>query len=141
MRCAYRPGSQRWLLLLAPILVLSVLLTGCGGNTPAYCSAASGLKTSVQDLEKVDVAKNGLGSMKTALDNVSSNANTFISEAKSAYSSQTAALRSSLSDLSAAIKSAVQQPSVAALDAVRAAARQVEDSASALDNAVAGSCK
>jgi hypothetical protein len=118
-----------------------VLLTGCGASTPAYCSAASGLKTSVQNLDKVDVRKNGLGSMKTAADNVSSNANTFISEAKSAFSSQTAALRSSLSDLNAAIKSAVQQPSVAALDAVTAAARQVKDSASAVDTAVAGSCQ
>jgi hypothetical protein len=118
-----------------------VLLTGCGGSTPAYCGAASGLKTSVQNLDKVDVRKNGLGSMKTALDNVSSNANTFISEAKSAFSSQTAALRSSLSDLNAAIKSAVQQPSVAALDAVTAAARQVKDSASAVDTAVAGNCQ
>jgi hypothetical protein len=141
MRRVDRPGSHRWLLLPAAVLVLSVLLTGCGGSTPAYCGAASGLKTSVQNLDKVDVRKNGLGSMKTALDNVSSNANAFISEAKSAFSSQTAALRSSLSDLNAAIKSAVQQPSVAALDAVTAAARQVKDSASAVDTAVAGNCQ
>ncbi len=111
MRLTYRPGTRGWLLFLAAVLVLSGLAAGCSSSKPAYCTAATNLKTSVSNLSNVDVAKNGLSSLQTALTSVQANANTFASEAKSAYPSQTTALQNSLSSLENAIKSAEGEPS------------------------------
>ena len=54
MRAAERPGTRRWLLLPAAILVLSGLAAGCSSSgsssgKPAYCTAAGQLKTSVHN--------------------------------------------------------------------------------------------
>ena len=141
MRPADPPGTRRWLLLPATVLVVSGLAAGCSSSKPAYCTAASQLQTSVQNLGNVDVAKNGLGSLQTAVSSVTSNANTFASDAKSAFPSQTTALKNSLSSLETAIKSAQGQPPVTAAAAVVSPVAQVKNSASTLESAVSGNCQ
>ena len=141
MTPAYRPWTRGWLLLPAAVLALSGLTAGCGSSKPAYCTAASQLKTSVNNLSNVNVAKNGLSSLQTALNSVQANAKTFASEAKSAFAPQTTALQNSLSGLDTAIKSAQGQPSVAAAAAVKSSVTQVKNSASALENAASGKCQ
>jgi hypothetical protein len=122
-------------------LVLSGLAAGCSSSKPAYCADAANLKTSVSNLGNVDVATNGLGSLQTALNSVTSNANKFASDAKSAFPSQTTALKNSLSSLETAIKSAQGQPPVTAAAAVVPPVAQVKNSASALESAVSGNCQ
>jgi hypothetical protein len=141
MRPACRAGIRRRLLLPAVVLVLSSLAAGCGSSTPAYCTAGSQLKTSVHDLGNVDVTKNGLGSMKTALGKVQASAKTFASEAKSAFAPQATALRNSLSGLQAAIKAAQGQPSLTAVQAIVSSLTQVKTSASSLQHAISGKCQ
>ena len=143
MRLTYRPGTRTGLLVAAAVLVpvLSGLAAGCSSSTPAYCTAAASLKTSVSDLGNVDVAKNGLGSLQTALTTVTSNAQTFASDAGSAFAPQTTALQNSLSGLQSAINSAKSQPSVTAASAIASSVTQVKSSASALQSAVSGSGK
>ncbi len=140
MRSAYRPGMRTGLLLPAAALVLSGLAAGCGSSTPAYCTAATNLKTSVSNLGNVNVAKNGLSSLQTALSSVQTNAKTLASEAKSAFAPQITALKTSLSGLDTAIQSAKGQPSLNAASAVVSSVMQVKDSASALQTAVSGKC-
>jgi hypothetical protein len=142
MRPAPRAGPRRWALLPAAVvvLVLSGLAAGCGSSTPAYCTDASQLKTSVQDLGNVDVASNGLGSLQAALSQVQADAKSFAADAKSAFPSQTAALNSALSGLQGAITSAKGQPAATAATAVAASVVQVKNSASALQSAVSGNC-
>ena len=72
MRSAGRHGTRRWLPLAAvPVLVVSgVAASGCSSSPSAYCTAASQLKTSVHNLGNVNVAKNGLSSLQTALGKV-----------------------------------------------------------------------
>ena len=142
MRPADRPGTRRWLLLPAAVLVLSGLMAaGCSSSKPAYCTDAANLKTSVQNLGNADVAKNGLSSLQTALTSVKTSASAFATDAKSAYPSQTAALNTSLSALQTAITSAKGQPPVAAAAAVVPAVTQVKNSASALQSAASGKCQ
>lgn len=143
MRLTYRPGTRTGLLVAAAVLVpvLSGLAAGCSSSTPAYCTAAASLKTSVSDLGNVDVAKNGLSSLQTALTTVTSNAQTFAADAGSAFAPQTTALQNSLSGLQSAINSAKSQPSVTAATAVASSVTQVKSSASALQSAVSGSGK
>jgi hypothetical protein len=161
MRATYRPGTRAWLLLPAAVLVLSGLAAGCssggggggsggggGGSSsssssskPAYCTAASQLKTSVHNLGNVHVAQNGLSSLQTALSKVQASATTFAADAKSAYPSQTTALKNSLSSLDTAIKAAEGQPPLTAAAAVVPAVTQVKTSASNLQSAVKGKCQ
>ena len=142
MRPARRPGTRRWLLLPATILILSGLMAaGCSSSKPAYCTDAANLKTSVQNLGNVDVAKNGLSSLQTALTSVKTNAASFATDAKSAYPSQIAALNTSLSALQTAITSAKGKPPVTAAAAVVPAVTQVKNSASALQSAASGKCQ
>ena len=141
MRATYRPGARTWLVLPAAVLVLSGLAAGCSSSKPAYCTAASQLKTSVQDLGNITVNIHDLSSVNTAVSKVSSDAKTFAAEAKSAYPSQTTALKDSLSGLATAIKSAQGQPSLTTVAAVVSSITQVKTSASNLQNAAAGKCQ
>jgi hypothetical protein len=152
MRATYRPGTRAWLLLPAAVLVLSGLAAGCSssGSTsssssssskPAYCTTAGQLKTSVHNLADVKVATDGLSSLQTALGKVQASANTFAADAKSAYPSQTTALKNSLSSLDTAIKAAEGQPPLTAAAAVVPAVTQVKTSASNLQSAVKGKCQ
>lgn len=141
MRPADIPGTRRWLLLPATVLILSGLAAGCSSSKPAYCTDAANLKTSVQNLGNVDVAKNGLSSLQTALTSVKTNAASFATDAKSAYAPQTAALKTSLSGLETAITSAKGQPRVTAAATVVPAVTQVKNSASALQSAASGKCQ
>ena len=67
---------RRWLLLPAATLAVSGLAAGCSSSPPAHCTAASQLKTSVHNLGDVNVAKNGLSSLQTALGKVQTSAKT-----------------------------------------------------------------
>jgi Flp pilus assembly protein TadG len=129
------------LLLLAAVLLLSGFAVGCSSSKPAYCTAASQLKTSVQDLGNVTVNVNDLSSVKTAVSKIQANAQTFASEAKSAYPSQITALRTALTGLQAAVKSALGAPSLTTVAAIVPAVTQVKTSASNLQNAASGKCQ
>ena len=95
----------------------------------------------MHNLGDVNVAKNGLSSLQAALGKVQTSAKTFAADAKSAYPSQTTALKNSLSSLETAIKSAKGQPPLTAAAAVVPAVTQVKTSASNLQNAVSGKCQ
>ena len=129
------------LLLAAAVLVLSGLAAGCSSSKPAYCTAAANLKTSVHNLGDVNVSKNGLSSLQTALSSVQTSATTFAADAKSAFPSQTTALKNSLSSLVTAIKSANGQPPLTVAAAIVPAITQVKNSASSLQSAVSGKCQ
>ena len=141
MRYAPRPGMRRWLLLTAAALILCGLAAGCSSSKPAYCTAASQLKTSVQNLKNVDVAKNGLGSLQTALSSVKTDVTTLASEAQSAFGPQITTLQNSLSSLDTAINSAKGEPSLTAAGTIASSFTQVKSSASDLVNAAEGKCQ
>jgi hypothetical protein len=143
MRPLHLAGLRGWALLPAAVLVLALsgLAAGCSSSTPAYCSDASQLKTSVQNLGNVDVAANGLGSLQTALSSVQSEAKSFATDAKSAFPSQTTALNTAVSSLQTAITSAKGQRPVTAATAVATSVAQVKSSASDLQDAISSSCQ
>jgi hypothetical protein len=110
-------------------------------HKPAYCTAASDLKTSVQDLGNITINVHDLSSVNTAVSKVQADAKTFASEAKSAYPSQITALSTSLSGLQAAVKSAIGQPSLTTVAAVVSSITQVKTAAGNLQNAASGKCQ
>jgi len=141
MRPVHRPGLRRWGLPVAAVLVLATLAAGCGSSKPAYCTDASQLKTSVQDLGNVNINVHDLSSVGTAVSKVAADARKFASDAKSAYPSQTTALKNSVSGLETAVKSAKATPSVTTVAAVVSSVSQVKTAASNLQSAVKGACQ
>jgi len=138
------PGLRGWGLVPAAVLVLATLATGCSSSSsskPAYCAAASQLKTSVQNLGNVNINVHDLSSVNTAVSKVQADAKTFVSEAKSAYPSQTTALKTSVSGLQTAVKSAQAQPSVTTVAAVVSSVTQVKTAADNAQTAVKGKCQ
>ncbi len=140
MASAHPHGRLRWIPLAWTALSVSLLVTGCGNSTPAYCTDADKLKSSLQQMGKVDISKNGLSSLQTAVTSVESNANALVQEARSAFAPQTKALQDSLSGLKSAVESVASQPSVAALQSVKSSLTKVQSSASALESAVSSKC-
>jgi hypothetical protein len=143
MGSAHRQGPRIWALLPAAVLVLCGLAAGCSStpSKPAYCTAASQLKTSVHDLGNITVNANTLSSVSTAVSKVRADAKTFAREAESAYPSQTTALENSLSSLDSAVKSARAQPSVTTVAAVVSSVAQVKTAADNVQSAVKGKCQ
>ena len=145
MKPVHRPGLRRWVLVPAAGLVLATLAAGCSSSSssskPAYCTAASQLKTSVQALGNVNINVNDLSSVNTAVSKVQADAKTFVSEAKSAYPTQTTALQNSVSSLETAVKSAQAQPSVTTVAAVVSSVTQVKTAADNAQTAVKGKCQ
>ena len=141
MRPAHRPGLRRCGLVLAAVVILAPLAAGCSSSKPAYCTAASQLKTSVQDLGNVNINVHDLSSVNTAVSKVQANAKTFATDVKSAYPTQTTALKNSLSSLQTAVKSAMAQPSVTTVAALVSSVTQVKTAASNLQSAASGKCQ
>ena len=129
MRPAYRPGTRPRLLPPAAVsaLVLSGLAAGCSSSPPpAYCTAAANLKTSVSNLGNVDVAKNGLGSVQTALNSVTVTriGSPRMRSRHSRRRPRHCKTRCPASET--AIKSAKSQPSLTAASAVASSVTQVK---------------
>jgi hypothetical protein len=143
MRPADRPGLRRRGLVPAAVLVLATLAAGCSSSSskPAYCTAASQLKTSVHNLGNVNINVHDLSSVNTAVSKVQADAKTFASEAKSAYPSQTTALQNSVFSLETAVKSAMAQPSLTTVAAVVSSVTQVKTAADNAQTAVKGKCQ
>jgi hypothetical protein len=143
MRPADRPGLRRWGLLPAAALVLALsgLAAGCSSSKPAYCTAADQLKTSVNDLGNVNINIHDLSSVNSAVSKVQADAKTFVADVKSAYPSQTTALKNSLSGLETAVKSAMGQPSVTTVATVVSSVTQMKTAADNVQTAVKGTCQ
>ena len=143
VRPAHRPGPRGWALLPAAVLILALsgLAAGCGSSKPAYCTDASQLKTSVQDLGNVNINVHDLSSVDTAVSTVQADAEKFATDAKSAYPSQATALKNSVSGLETAVKSAMSQPSVTTVAAVVSSVTQVKAAAGSVQSAVKGACQ
>ena len=137
------PGLRRWGLLPAAALVLALsgLAAGCSSSKPAYCTAADQLKTSVNDLGNVNVNIHDLSSVNSAVSKVQADAKTFVADVKSAYPSQTTALKNSVSGLETAVRSAMGQPSVTTVATVVSSVTQVKTAAGNVQTAVKGTCQ
>ncbi len=126
------------------IVVAFGIATGCsssgGSSKPAYCTSADQVKTSVKNLENVDVSKNGLSSLESALKTVQSDVTTFAADAKTAFSPQLTALKTSLAALKTTVTTVQGQSVATAARTVAASLLAVKTSAADLQSAVTGKC-
>src|SRR6058998_2308826 len=144
----HSPRYQGWrrALSLIPLAVLAVLgfIASCssggtsgtssaGPSAPtsratgsaAYCAAFDQLRTSVQDLTKVDVEKDGVIALQNALVRVQTNFDTFTAAAKATFGPQVDQMRASLDALKVTLQSGAGSPSAERMAAIRADAAAV----------------
>jgi hypothetical protein len=136
------PAARRAVAVLAlPILVLLVA-TGCGGGSskPAVCDKRDAVKTSVDNLTKVNPVTDGLGAVQTQLAAVQTSVKDLASAAGDQYKPQVTALQTSLKALQSQLTALGSNPSVAALTAIAPAAQQVATDFKALTDAIGSAC-
>jgi hypothetical protein len=135
-----RLDARRPVLALALPALIVVVATGCGGSDkPSVCEKRDDVKSSVDQLLKVNPA-DGLEGVNTQLVAVQASVQDLASAAGSEYQPQISALQSSLKTLSTQVQSLTGNPSAAALASFASAVQQVKTSLTALTDAVASAC-
>jgi hypothetical protein len=141
-RVRRRAARRRGAVIALPILILAVA-TGCGGSSsgkPAVCDKRDDVKTSVDNLTKVNPVTDGLGVLETQLNAVQDSVKSLASAAGSEYQPQITALQTSLKTLQSQVTALGANPSVTALTAVAPAAQQVATDFKALTTAIGSAC-
>ena len=129
-------------LALLALLIAGGMLAGCGSSSkPAYCSPVSKVENAVKSLPTVnDVKTNGIGTLKSAVQQLQQNATAAVNQAKSDFSSQTTALKTSVDALSSTVNQVVGTPSRQTLAQLPAELSAVKTAAKNLQSAVSSKC-
>jgi hypothetical protein len=102
------------------------------------------LRTSVQDLTKVNVEQNGVGAVRDALVRVQTSFQVFVAEAKATFGPQIDQLRATLNSLQSTLQSASPasggSPSAEQRAAIRANIAAVAAAFSSLQTSVSPNC-
>jgi hypothetical protein len=140
-----------------PVLLIAVL-AGCSStsavsssSTPSapppvasssgdLCASWSALKTSVSDLQKVNVVSGGSSAIQTALQNVQSKFDAFQSTARNDFAPQTTQMKDALVTLQSAVQALTASPGVGTIGGVVAAVTGVISAFNALQTAVSSRC-
>lgn len=134
-------------LALIALLIGGAALAGCGSSSnsasskPGYCSAVADLESSIKTLPSADeVKKNGVSALKSAFTQVQQDAATVVDEAKTAFSTQTTALKDSVETLSTTVPQIASSPTPEAIAQLPAQISAVATSADNLQSAVSSKC-
>jgi hypothetical protein len=100
-------------------------LSACSSSKSQICKDSEALKSSLSDLKKVDVTKNGTSALTSAVQTVQTDAAALATQAKSEFGPQVTALNVALTTLSSTIDQA-KGGGAAALPPVVAAAGAVQ---------------
>ncbi len=127
------------------LVVLVATLSACGSgsgedDTPAVCSSADALQSSVAALTDVKVEPGALDTLQKAFDKVRSNLSTVVKDAKREYADEVNTVEEAVSDLGKSLDAAVSGPTGPNIAAVGAASQAVGTSISALVDAVDSTC-
>jgi hypothetical protein len=117
----------------ATLICLAVLATGCSGSSSAaLCDDAASLRASVAALQHVDIVKNGVSSLQSALDQVKADASKTADAARTEFKPQVDALESAL----AALGDSLQHVAANGTAPVQQAAQKVESASTDLQDAI-----
>jgi hypothetical protein len=111
-----------------------------GSSGSDVCGSADALRTSVGDLEDVQIAQDGTAALQQAFSKVGDDVDRLVNDAHDQYSGQVADVQSAMGELGTALDSLGSAPTAATLGAAGAAARTLVQDAGALVDAVSSSC-
>ena len=123
-------------------LLLTVSLAACGGeDEPAICNSSSDLRTSLKDVEKIDIGSGtALADLESAVKKIQSNLAAVKTDAESEYSDQVNAIESGYAVLKTSIQTATSSTSAATLATVGAAVSALATDVQALITDVQKTC-
>jgi hypothetical protein len=125
---------------LVAIVCLTAASTACGDDKPAVCGKRDDLRTSVDDLLKVNPVSDGLGEVRTRLADVRDQTTDLAKAAKDQYQPQVSALEASIATLTKQLQSLGTSPSASGLAAIPTDVSNVQRDASALVDAIGSAC-
>lgn len=103
-------------------LLLGAALVGCSDDKPAVCDSVDNLKTSVEDVQNIDItASSAVSDLESGLNTIKSDLATVKTDAKSQYASQIDAVNSAFTTLTTSIDAAKADATGTTLAAVGAA--------------------
>jgi hypothetical protein len=123
--------------LAVSLLVAALAIAGCGSSKPSYCDHLTKLKGSISNLS----VSGGIGSLKTQLNGIASEAKTLVSSAKSDFPTETSAIKSSISKLQTDIAGIASSPTPAQLAAAASDAKGVVTSVNGFSSATKSKCQ
>ena len=118
----------------------SLSLASCGQAQPTVCAQAEELQGSVRQLQDTNLREQGLGSLTTALTQVSTELNELTAEASNQFTPQIAAVRSAVDQVQAQLTAAKTDPSAAAIGQVGVALGGLQNSVEDRGNGIAATC-
>ena len=96
--------------VLVVVLGLCIVLAGCGGSKPGYCTDRSNLENSVKGLTDLNLSS-GISGLEAQLNKIKTNATNLVKSAKSDFPNETKAIESSLDTLKNTVTSLPSSPS------------------------------
>ena len=120
--------SRRLFTVLLCALTLSALVVaGCDGSKPSYCSKADEVELAAKDLSEVNLS-NGVSGVTSALSKVESTANAAVSAAKKDFPTETGRIDSSVATLKTAVHQLPSSPSATQIATLTLDIKSVVDS-------------
>ena len=144
----------RWV----PTLIVAAALAGCSSTTPVsssspsapppasasasgdLCASWNDLKTSISDLQKIDVVAGGTNAVQTALQEVQTKFDAFHNAARDQFSPQIQQMSDALSTLQKAVQAMVASPGITTIGSAATAVNAVVAAFTALQTAVSTRC-
>jgi septal ring factor EnvC (AmiA/AmiB activator) len=124
--------------LLLAVLALGV--SGCGQSTPAICSDADQLRTSVQGLKDIKLQRGAVAELSSQFKTIETDLKRLKAEASKTYASQISALRTAGDNLKAGLEAATSNPSVTTVAALQPVVTALTTAVTDLHDALKDSC-
>jgi hypothetical protein len=132
---------RKLVMTAATFVMLSASLVACGEDTPAVCSSAEQLQSSVDKLKDIDVTEtNGLDEFKSQLETIGGDLDQLTNDARSEFSSQVDAVTTTYVALETSVQAATADPSADTLAAAATALSAFSTDVQALISDVESTC-
>jgi predicted pyridoxine 5'-phosphate oxidase superfamily flavin-nucleotide-binding protein len=115
-------------------------LTGCGSDDPAVCTSLDELRSSLGNIEDVQLGENGLVELQNILVQVKADAEQVVADAGQQYDAQLTTVTDAVAALDESAQAAKDDPSASTIETFTTSLAEVGTGLSSLQEAVAGTC-
>lgn len=109
-------------------------------ESPPVCDSAASVRLTVEHIGDVDVSENGIVQLKPYLQQLHTELQTFVADARAQFGAQADQLQTAMDQLSTSVDTARANPDATTLSAVRTSITGVQSSTQGLSDAMAGTC-
>lgn len=126
--------------IAAMTAVATLGIGGCSTDKPPVCDSLAAVQTTMHHIRNGNVAENGLGPLKTHLQQLRIDMRQLLTDAAAQFAPEVAAVKAAADQASANVASAKATPDAAQLSAVRTTLGSLQASVRSLVDATSGTC-